>query len=808
MSLLVQAELFYLGLVVSIFLILLFRISAKKRKARLRLLTSEKLFSKLIPENSPTQQITKSVLLLSAVLLLFFALARPQWGSKQRTAQPQGIDVLIAVDVSKSMLARDVTPNRLQRVKLGISNLLQEVAGDRLGLIAFAGSSFLQCPLTLDHQAFLKTLNELEIGIIKEPGTNLAHPIDEAARSFSDDDSDRFLILLSDGEDLEGQGLKRAKIAANERIRIYTIGIGSKAGAKIPINPTEKISEDFLLDRDGNAVITKMDEKSLQAIAELTGGKYFSFGSTGQGLSRTLQHLQDVGLKRKKERISMKLPIERFQPFVLLAIFLLMIDSLTSSGRKKLKRVGVACIPLVVLLLVSCLQRDNIKRAEESMDAGDYQKAAFFYKTEINATREMGEPVDPKLMLNAGLALLKAESLEEAEKYLGLALDFSLNQPELQSIVLNALGNLHYQKTNFWLDRQNVSEARISWEKALSNYGSAFDLDGNDKALANLTSLKEQIEKRINSLVSKISGRIWRDLNGDGEAQENEPALKGFVYWDRDGNGEHNSSNEPKVPTNHHGHFSFEWITGSYPTSILIGSTVADENASDDLFLVPVFPPPPPPLNPEQVKNHYLKIEKPKDTSLPIAYRNAPTLLGKVWSDLNGDGVPSEDEKGFSSVTIYLDQDGNFQLDQNETFFKPKDDGSFAQPVPPGQYSVCIKPDNPDANVTYPRDEKKAYLSWVNFEASAKDLDFGIQDNSNQQSKNHSPEQSDDSQDNSDPKPSPSEGEKDGSNSQQESPPQEVNALYERLLQEMDSKSVPLGHESKLVMPKASGRNY
>ena len=160
--------------------------------------------------------------MLLCFAMIFIALSRPQWGTRQRTSEPTGIDILVAIDVSKSMLARDVRPNRLERVKLSMTNLMEKVRGDRLGLIAFSGSAFLQCPLTLDHQAFVKTLEDLTIGLIKNPGTNLSKPIDEASRSFSQDDSDRFLILLSDGEDLEGEGLKRAKQAAKEGIRIFT----------------------------------------------------------------------------------------------------------------------------------------------------------------------------------------------------------------------------------------------------------------------------------------------------------------------------------------------------------------------------------------------------------------------------------------------------------------------------------------------------------------------------------------------------------------------------------------------------------
>ena len=173
--------------------------------------------------------------------LILIGLAGPQWGHIKRSISPRGIDILIAVDLSKSMLARDIEPNRLERVKSTLSNLLDRVKGDRLGLISFYDSSSLQCPLTLDHQAFIKSLYDLEIELIPgEGGTNLALPIQEAVRSFSKDDTDKFLILISDGEDLEGEGLKQAKLAGEQGVRIYTIGIGSPDGAFIPTNPIDQ----------------------------------------------------------------------------------------------------------------------------------------------------------------------------------------------------------------------------------------------------------------------------------------------------------------------------------------------------------------------------------------------------------------------------------------------------------------------------------------------------------------------------------------------------------------------------------------
>ena len=153
MKLFANTDFLYLGLITLCSILMLYRLSQKKKKKRLNLLTSDALLLKLVPSWSSSQQLLKFFLFILAITFLFLGLARPQWGSENRKSEPTGIDIMIAVDVSKSMLARDVLPNRLERVKLSITNLLERVSGDRLGLIAFSGSAFLQCPLTLDHQA-------------------------------------------------------------------------------------------------------------------------------------------------------------------------------------------------------------------------------------------------------------------------------------------------------------------------------------------------------------------------------------------------------------------------------------------------------------------------------------------------------------------------------------------------------------------------------------------------------------------------------------------------------------------------------
>ena len=480
MNLFVEPKIIWAGLAVVLGLALLFWQTQRIRRRRIGLLISAKLRPTLVPSWSRALQRTKMILLLIAVSLLFIAIARPQWGTEKKKSHPTGIDILIALDVSKSMLARDVRPNRLERVKLGMTNLLDQVQGDRLGLIAFSGTAFLQCPLTLDHHAFSKTLNDLEVGIIKTHGTDLAGPIEEASRSFSKKDRDRFLILLSDGEDLEGEGLKRAKEAKEEGIRVFTIGIGSPNGSKIPLDPIGQPARNFLKDPQGKTIISRMDEESLRDIAKATGGQYYSLGPTGEGLAEVLGLLKKIGQQKKREQLSTELPIDRYQPLAIISLLFLIVEMLTSSGKRHLIRGAMPCILLLACLLTSCFKQDNVKRAEDAMKNGDPSTAASLYTAEINASGN--QEIDPRLYINAGLAHLEAGSLQQAEESLESALDASIDDPELQSKALNALGNIFYLRANKWLDQKDVSQARKSWKQAMKHYEAASLLDGNPKA--------------------------------------------------------------------------------------------------------------------------------------------------------------------------------------------------------------------------------------------------------------------------------------------------------------------------------------
>jgi len=778
------------------------------RKAqRLERFAASKLLAGLAAARSRGKTATSCTLLALAALLLFVTLARPQWGTRQRKAVPKGIDVLIALDVSQSMLARDIRPNRIERVKLGISNLLDKVKGDRLGLIAFAGTSFLQCPLTLDHSAFRRTLREMDVGVIKRQGTDLAQPIEEAGRSFSKSDNDRFLIMISDGEDLEQRGLSKAKEAAKEGIRIYTVGIGSKKGTNIPLDPIEEQASNFLKDPNGKVVVTTMDDSNLRSIAEVTGGKYYPLGPTGEGLVKIVEELQAIGQQKRHALLTEELPIERYQSFLLLAVVLLLGEFLLGN-RHRLHTLGPSLGLLLLIFLPSCLRKDNVKRAEEAHENKDYAKAAAFYEAELNATLAESDQGDPRLYLNTGLAHLEAGNFARAEVYLEQALDKTVDEPSLQSTILNALGNLRYAEANQALDAQNVVSARNAWEKALRNYDSAVAIDGNRKAIANREELSKQLEKRIMKLLSHISGIVWRDIDGNGRLEKKEPRLLAKIYWDKNQDGEHNASSEPFVETNERGLYAIEWISSSYPVSFQLGCVLAESNATSERTLVPILPAPPPPLNPKNAKTQHLELPKASNRQVHFAYRAAPILNGFIWRDVDQDGKQDHNETGFAGVTLFLDLDGNLTLDENETSFEPSASGSFSQVVPPGRHALGIQVESEGATVTSPKEDPKAHFTFVDFETASEHLDFGIYAPNEQ---NQTESESDPQNDNSESQPNdPEQGQEQDSTEQNQQPqaPQEVNALYERLLQEVEADAKPLDFDGKVVESPLKGRDY
>ena len=239
--------------------------SFKRKKKLLDQIGDEELVEQLTRSVSRKRQIWKIIIIIFAFIFLVFGLADPQIGTKLEDVKRSGVDIFVALDVSKSMLAEDVAPNRLEKAKHEISTFIDRLEGDRIGLICFAGIAFVQCPLTLDYSAARLFVSDIDIHIIPQPGTAIERAINTAKQSFVTKElKHKVLILITDGEDHESDPVEVAKEAARDGVIIYTIGIGSPQGAPIPEYDRYGNRTGYKKDRDGNVITSKLDILTLQ----------------------------------------------------------------------------------------------------------------------------------------------------------------------------------------------------------------------------------------------------------------------------------------------------------------------------------------------------------------------------------------------------------------------------------------------------------------------------------------------------------------------------------------------------------------
>ena len=232
----------------------------------------ENLFPKLVGSSFKEQLKLRTICLISTFVFLLFALTRPQWGYQWEEINQEGVDIIVALDVSRSMLAEDIKPNRLERAKRKISDLLGMLRGDRVGLVAFAGTSFVQCPLTLDYSAVRIFLDAIDTDLIPVQGTDIGEALRKSTKAFrTQENKSKAIILITDGEDQTGQAMKAAEEAKKAGVKIFTIGIGKEIGAPLP-NPN--MVSGFLKNENGDVIITKLNESILQKISLMTGGSY------------------------------------------------------------------------------------------------------------------------------------------------------------------------------------------------------------------------------------------------------------------------------------------------------------------------------------------------------------------------------------------------------------------------------------------------------------------------------------------------------------------------------------------------------
>jgi Ca-activated chloride channel family protein len=278
----------YLLLIVPV-AVALFIFAQVRRRRRLERFASSSLLAQLTPSASPARVRTKFILYTLAVVFLVLAAARPQVGSKLREEHQKGIEMMLVVDVSNSMLAEDFEPNRLDRTKFAIDRVVESMKQDRIGVVAFAGEAQVQLPITSDYRMARAFARKLSPAMVRTQGTDLGAAIKLASMSFSSQsEGSRVMILITDGENHESDALEAAQAAAEKGIAIYTIGIGTPEGAPI------MIGGDYLTDENGDMVVSKLDEKMLQEIASATGGAYVRATKQSIGLKEIVDRLKEL----------------------------------------------------------------------------------------------------------------------------------------------------------------------------------------------------------------------------------------------------------------------------------------------------------------------------------------------------------------------------------------------------------------------------------------------------------------------------------------------------------------------------------
>ena len=286
----------------------------------------------ILPFYSTAKGIVKFSLIMLALISMIIAAANPQVGTKLKEVKQTGIDVFILLDVSRSMMAEDIKPNRLEKAKYQISNLIQKLQGDRIGVIIFAGQAYIQFPLTTDYSAANLFLSAVDVNSVPTQGTAIASAIKLATTSFDSSNTEKVIVAITDGEDHEGDVMDAVNAAVEKGIKIYTIGLGSTAGVPIPVYNRQGNMIGFKKDNAGNTVLTKLDEKVLRQIAAAGNGEYFRGNNYEDYLDKIYSDLS----KLKKAEFGVKKVTDyedRFYYFLIPAILLLLIEFFISEKK-------------------------------------------------------------------------------------------------------------------------------------------------------------------------------------------------------------------------------------------------------------------------------------------------------------------------------------------------------------------------------------------------------------------------------------------------------------------------------------------
>ena len=440
------------------------------RKRRIARFGDPDLVSSLAPLVPRRKGWLKLTLLSLALLFFAIGMARPQLGAILKEKQVKGAEIMVVLDVSNSMLAEDYSPNRLERAKLAISKLVDELQGDRIGLIIFAGESFVQLPVTSDYVSAKIFLNSITTESVPVQGTAMGEAIRTAIKSFtSESENSRAIILITDGENHEDDPVSAAKDAVDMGARVFCIGVGSPEGKPIPVDG------ELLKDKDGNIVVTRLDEATLKEVASAGKGLYVRAGNTEFGLNPVIDEIRSLDEKDFQSVVFEEYD-EQYMYFFAIALIFMLIEFMISDtrNRRSLFGGGKGMVAVLILMLASPVMlqaqsdRSEVRAGNREFKKGEFREAELDYK---RALVEDSTSITAKY--NLGNALYRTESYSEAELYLkGLG-------DSLKSVSPSRASDCFHNSGNLALKQKKYQEAVDAYKESLRLEPDNFETKSN-----------------------------------------------------------------------------------------------------------------------------------------------------------------------------------------------------------------------------------------------------------------------------------------------------------------------------------------
>ena len=510
----------YLTAILALLLLGLIRYGLRKRDQLLSQFVASRLIASLSHRAQPGRLLFKGFCTVLAITLIGFALAQPQYGTRSVKRSVPGIDIVFAVDCSKSMLAKDLSPDRLQRAKLAVLDLIEHLQGDRVGLVAFAGQAFLQTPLTLDYAAFMESLQSLSPSSITRGGSDIGAALREAAEAFQADDNFKTILLLTDGEDLSGDALNAAQELADQSIRVYTIGIGTQSGELL--RQQNQLGNIITVrDVQGKPVLSKLDEASLRKISELTQADYAHIKQVRSDALHA--DIRSVMPSRHRDLEWTEIEIERFQWFLLPAIIILMLEMIIHRRAAKATRLS--------LFALMGLNSFTPSPAVAQIPSG--------FEPPATASKDADPISGITAKFKAAQAAIHTENYDQAA---ALYMDILTESQDIhqqadacynQALIANQQGRIRYQSGD-------LAGALEQMQKAESHAAASLEIFPQDaeyqKALDQITAAKKAIEALIESQE--------QDSNQDEPSEQDPNASE-----DSSADGNENMSNDAEPQT-------------------------------------------------------------------------------------------------------------------------------------------------------------------------------------------------------------------------------------------------------------------